>query len=221
MSTIWELAISSAVLPFTVLLIPIALYWALCLVGMLDFEFLDFDFDVEAEAEGGEIGDGTQGPGLFGNVFQGALKAVNATDVPMMVAMSILVIVLWGCVMLGNLWFNGDGSMSLAVFIALGSLISSVVLTKLITNPLKPVFRALKGGSSSNRPVLGRTGTIRSATLDQSGGQIEVEDEENPLLMTAKLVEGAPAMAKGEEVIIFRYDREKGVCHVRPLSSNT
>lgn len=186
----------------------------LCLVGMLDFEFLDVDFNLDSE--GGESGgDNGSGSNFLGESFHTALKAVNATDVPVMIVLSILVIMLWCCTMLGNLWFNEDGASGLAVAIALGSLVSAVLLTRLLTTPLKPVFRALKGSGSANRPVEGRVGKVRSRVLDTKGGQIEVEDAETPLLLSARLSEDSNSLVRGDEVIVYRYDKEKGICYVR------
>ena len=217
-TTILELATSAAVLPFTLLLIPIALYWVLCLVGMLDFEFLDVDFNLDAE--GSEGGDAEGGSSFLGDSFHTALKAVNATDVPVMIVLSILVIMLWCSTMLGNLWFNQDGEASLAVAIAFGGLVSAVLLTRVTTTPLKPVFRAMKGSGTANRPVEGRIGKVRSRTLDTTGGQIEVEDAETPLLLSARLSEESDSLVKGDEVIIYRYDQEKGICYVRSNKLN-
>ena len=42
---IWDLATNGQVLPFTLLLIPVALYWLLALLGTLDLDFLDVDLD--------------------------------------------------------------------------------------------------------------------------------------------------------------------------------
>lgn len=216
MTTILELATSAAVLPFTLLLIPIALYWALCLVGMLDFEFLDVDFN--GDSEGG--GEAQGGHNFLGDSVHTALKAVNATDVPVMIVLSILVIMLWCSTMLGNLWFNQGGESGLAVAIAFGALISAVLLTRLVTTPLKPIFRALKGGGTANRPVEGRIGKVRSRVLDTKGGQIEVEDATTPLLLSACLSEESESLVRGDEVIIYRYDAEKGICYVRSNKLN-
>ena len=41
MKEIWDLATNGQVLPFTLLLIPVALYWLLALLGTLDLDFLD------------------------------------------------------------------------------------------------------------------------------------------------------------------------------------
>ncbi|MCP5545207.1 MAG: hypothetical protein H7A49_15030, partial [Akkermansiaceae bacterium] len=40
---VWKLAISPGVLPLTILLVPMALFWMSCLVGAFDFDFLSFD----------------------------------------------------------------------------------------------------------------------------------------------------------------------------------
>ena len=115
---IWDLATNGQVLPFTLLLIPVALYWLLALLGTLDLDFLDVDLDqdvdvsasatVDAGGQGNGHGD-VPGQGVVMNVFHGALRAINATDVPVMVVFSILMIMMWLCAMLGNLWFNAGG----------------------------------------------------------------------------------------------------------------
>ena len=112
MKEIWDLAISGQVLPFTLLLIPVALYWILAMLGTLDLEFLHMDFDsdvdvdvdVDADVSPDVSADATHGP--FMGVFQGALRMVNATDVPLMIVLSIMFLMAWMCAMLGNLWFN-------------------------------------------------------------------------------------------------------------------
>jgi len=177
---------------------------------MLDFEFLNFDFDVDSEGS-----EGGGGNSFFGDAFQTALKAVNATDVPVMVVLSILVIMLWGSTMLGNLWFNPNENMNISASIAIGGLISALLLTRLVTTPLKPVFRALNGSGTPNRPVEGRTGKVRSRVLDSKGGQVELEDAETPLLLSARLSEESESLVRGDEVIVYRYDGKKGVCYVR------
>ncbi|MFP6881689.1 MAG: hypothetical protein VCA34_12105 [Roseibacillus sp.] len=48
---IWDLAISGQVLPFTLLLVPIILYWLMAAIGALDLEFLNVDFDAHVDTD--------------------------------------------------------------------------------------------------------------------------------------------------------------------------
>ena len=93
MKELWDLAIGPQVLPFTLLLLPVFLYWLLAALGTLDLDFLnvDLDADVDMDVDGdldvdaAGVGDGAPdgGPGVFMSGLHGALRAVNATDVPM------------------------------------------------------------------------------------------------------------------------------------------
>ena len=82
MKEFWDLATGPQVLPFTLLLIPVGVYWLLALVGTVDLDFLDIDLDTgtdnNAELDG-HGGPGEHGPsdhGAFMSGFHGALRAV-------------------------------------------------------------------------------------------------------------------------------------------------
>ena len=145
-------------LPFTLLLIPVGLYWLLAALGTLDLNFLDFDFDhdvdLDADVDGGLDVDADGGAeaagegavhGPFLSAFQGALRLVNATDVPLMIVLSILIVMMWICAGIGNILFNPGGGNLVGTLIGVGSLVVGAVLTRLVTTPLKPMFRAMKG----------------------------------------------------------------------------
>ena len=183
MKEIWNLAISPQVLPLTLLLVPVALYWVLNMLGVLDLEFLD----AEVDADGPDESDSTMSQWLHG-----ALRIVNAKDVPVMVVLSVLVILLWACAMIGNLWFNPGAGALAGGIIALGALAAAVVLTRFAVAPLKPFFRVLRAEDEKHLPVIGRTGFVRTALVDERSGQVEVQNSEAPLLLSARVMPGTP-----------------------------
>lgn len=207
MKEIWELAISPQVLPLTILLVPIALYWLLSVCGVVDLEFLDVDLD-------------THGPDASGGFLQGMLRIVNASDVPLMVVISILSIILWAGAMIGNLWFNPDQSGFIGGGVALVSLVVSVVLTRLVVTPLKPFFRLIRADDEKHARVVGMTGAVRTAFVDERSGQVEVEVQGAPLLLNAKVAAGSDALPKNTEVIVITHDPGSGVCTVRAISES-
>lgn len=211
MKELWELAISPSVLPFTLLLVPVGVYWLLNVVGLLDLEFLDLDFD--ADGGGSEGGDGDDAPGL--GFLQAMLKVVNATDVPVMIVLSILIILLWTSAMVLNQVFNPDGGGLAGALAAGGGLIAAVVLTRVVVTPLKPFFKLLKDDPDDHLPVIGRTGTVRSASVDEASGQVEVVNKGAPLLLNARTVEGADPIPKGSEILVVRHDPDLDVYFVR------
>lgn len=225
MKEIWELAISGQVLPFTLLLIPVALYWLLAALGTLDLDFLniDFDHDVDVDAnadvdvDAGDVSAASgHGPAL--STLHGVLKAVNATDVPIMIVMSILIVMMWICAGVGNMIFNPGGGNLLGTLIGIGSLVAGMVLTRLVTNPLKPMFRAMKGIGTENRPVVGRSGTVRTNDLTDRSGQVEIEEKGDVVLLNARLTEGASPLKRGDAVIVYHYDKDTGIYYVKDLS---
>ena len=219
------MATSPQVLPFTLLLIPVGVYWLLALVGTVDLDFLDIDLDTgtdnNAEVDG-PGGPGEHGPsdhGAFMSGFHGALRAVNATDVPIMIVLSILIVMTWGCAGIGNLLFNEAGSNFRGTMIGAGAFVAGLVLTRLVTEPLRPMFRAMKG-DTKNRPVVGRSGKVRTAELTDRSGQVEIEEKGEVLLLNARLRDGAEPLARGAEVIVYGYDQETGIYYVKNLTTS-
>ena len=228
MKEIWDLAISGQVLPFTLLLVPIILYWLMAAIGALDLEFLNVDFDahvdtdIDVDVDAGDFdggGDHGGGHGPFLGFVHGALKIVNGTDVPIMAVFSFLFIFLWICAMLGNLWFNPDGTEFRGTMIGLGSFVGAVLLTRLATEPLKPIFRAMKGDGTEHKPVVGRSGTVRSGEITTENGQVEIEESGEVLLLNARLGEGAKPLPRGTEVVVYNYDKESGIYYVKNIST--
>ena len=52
MSEFVETAFSPTAIPATVLLLVVALYWFVAVVGGIGLDFLDFDFDFDADFDG-------------------------------------------------------------------------------------------------------------------------------------------------------------------------
>lgn len=206
MKELWELAISPSVLPMTLLLVPVLLYWLLNLLGILDLEFLDVDF----EADGGDADDG---PGL--GFLHSVLRIVNATDIPVMIVFSMLIILLWTSTMVLNQLLNPSGAAGVGAMAAAGGLVAAVLLTRVVVQPLKPFFRLLKDDPQDHLPVIGRTGTVRSAQVDDSSGQVEVVNHGAPLLLNARVVEGSQPVPRGAEILVVRHDSETDLYYVR------
>lgn len=231
MKEIWDLAISQQVMPFTLLLIPVALYWLLALFGAIDFDFLDIDLDLDTDLDVDvdadldvdadvdlDAGDGHHMPGT--GLLHSALRIVGATDVPIMAVMSIIFVFLWTGAMIGNLWLNPGQNSFPGLMIGLGSLVAAVILTRLVTRPLRPFFRALKKGGVENRPAVGRTGVVRSGELTEEGGQVIIEEKGDQLFLNARLMPDAPPLARGAEVLVYKYDKDSGIYYVRSLAEN-
>lgn len=214
---LWELATSAHVLPLTILLIPVALYWIMNVIGVIDLDFFSINLDPGGDAADAGLGDDAAHHGILGVTFQGMLRVVNATKVPLMVVLSILIILLWGFAMLGNHYFNPNGSGFLGGLVSIAALVLSIPASRLVTMPLIPLFEALRGDVDSHLPVIGRPGIVRTAEVTETSGQAEVEDLGTPLLLNVRVGPGQPVVPRGTKIIICRHEPQSGTYLVRRL----
>ena len=224
MKEIWNLAISAPMLPLTILLVPVCIYWVLSILGAVDhdhFGSVDMDGGIDAHHGGGD-GHSHDGDGHpLGEVMHGALRMLNAQGVPLMMVLSVLVTYLWGCSMLGNSWFNKSLSGGTGTLVSVGALVAAIVLTRVTVTPLKPLFRLIQDDPEPAKPVLGRTGVVRTAQVNEREGQVEVENAGAPLLLNARTAAGSAPLSRGTTVLVIRYDDSTGIYIVRSLTETS
>lgn len=204
-------------LPLTILLVPVAIYWVLSLIGAVDHDLLGLDLDSVDSHHGGDAHDGHP----LAEFMHGTLRILNAQGVPVMMVLSILIAYLWGCSMLGNLWFNQALSGGTGFFVSLGGLVAAVVLTRFTVTPLKPLFRLMQDDPESTKPVLGRSGVVRTAVVNEREGQVEVENAGATLLLNARVAAGSPSLSRHTPVLVISYDETSGIYIVRSLSETS
>lgn len=220
---IWQLAISPGVLPATILLVPVLLYWIIGALGVFSLDIDSVDpsaadagaADGAHDGSGSHDGDGAHHDGVFGNIMSGMTRLVNAQDIPLMVVLTLIAIFFWSALMFAHLLL-GESMPDWAL--APISLAVAIILTRLASTPLRPFFLALRKDSDKHVPVIGRTGVVRTQELTERHGQVEVPDPIGPMLINARLKPGVEALKKGAEVIIFEYDPEHAIYFVKALS---
>ncbi|MDB6151213.1 MAG: hypothetical protein JWQ44_2661 [Chthoniobacter sp.] len=184
-------------LPFTVLLGLVMIYWLLVALGALD------DHDA-ADAEGDFASDG----GWLSGVFH----FINLGEAPLMVVMSILSLCLWTGSMIANHYFT-DHRAVLALAYLLPNLLLSIVVTRYLTLPLKPIFQLLGGSEAEPIPLVGQPCRITTSTANETFGQAEIETKGAPLLINVRTTDGA-ALPRGAAAVVFREDTERGIYFV-------
>lgn len=205
-------------LPMTILLVPIGIYWLLSIIGAVDHDILGVDMD---GVDGHHGADAHHDGHFFSEFMHGALRILNAQGVPVMMVLSILIAYLWGCSMLGNLWFNKGLSGGTGFLVSLGGLFAAMVLTRLTVTPLKPVFRLMQDDPESAKPVLGRSGIVRTAFVNEREGQVEIENAGAPLLLNARIAAGSPPLSRNTAVLVISHDPSSGIYIVRSLSETS
>ena len=199
MKEILELSLSPWIVPFTVTLVLCLLYWLLAVIGTIDMDALDLDFDSEAE-------------GASGGFLVGVLKVVNATDVPLMLVLTLLslfkwmFVVLWhGSLSMASIWWGALLGLVLGFVVA-------CILTRLLMVPLKPLFLAFKKGEDDQEPIFGRECEVVSGELTDKYGRVEVPREKgSPAVVACRLSEGDVAVPKGGAVVLFDFDKEEKI----------
>lgn len=211
----WNHVTSDLVLPFSLLLIPFAVYWAIFAFGFIDFD-VDADLDVDTADTDGTSSDA----GFFHTTVVGVLRFLNATDVPIMLVLSLIALLMWFYSMLLAI-FAGSWSIPFqgATF-ALIATLGAVLTTKILTRPLRPLFQFLKAAEPPD-PIVGKSGTVRSRELSATGGQVEVMHRGSDSLLNARLPAEAPPVPRGTEVLVYDYDEPTGIFLVRPIHSSS
>lgn len=222
MKEIWEQAILAHNLPLTILLGLVIVFWLLAVLGTVDIDSLDVDFDMDTDVDmdiDGDI-DTDVSPSNLG-FLGGLMKLVNATDVPVMMVLSLLTLFMWVISILSNAAFNPGHSGLIACGLIVGNLIVSSILVKIITQPMIPFFKAFKKGENDDEPVIGRIGIVKSRIIDSKYGQIEVpRDNGAPAIVNSRMADGHSPLMRGTEVLIFDKDEKKTLFIVRESTAN-
>lgn len=189
--------LTGANLPATVLLILVIGYWLLVMLGALDLGYFDIDFDIDLDGQ-------TDSPLSVG--FLG-LRFLNLGRVPVMVWVSVFALALWLISMLfwfvfdrvgyeANLWFDAQYLLRNAAL--------SVVLTKLITQPLVHVFDAPEDYTPEQ--LIGGECEVSTFEATSESGQARFRTDGAPLLLNVRMTAGK--LAKGDRAQIVDYDPE-------------
>jgi hypothetical protein len=198
MSELLKNALTGVNLIPTIILVLVLFYWLTVIIGVIDFDLFDFDFDVDVDAE----------------VFQGLLAFLNLKDTPFMVFFSILSLVFWILSMLlYRLPIEPGGFINGLILIPI--FIISLVLTKLITNPLKVLFKKdYEAGIAQEGVLTGQLVTLVSAVKAGRLGQGEIKRDGASLLINIKAEKEEETFDKNEVAYIYRKDDEKNIYYI-------
>ena len=183
-------------LPATVLLIVLTLYWLMVIIGMLDIDLFDFELDTDT----GSVAD-------LGFI---PLRFLNLGDVPLMLWLSIFGFGFWMLSMVIDRSVANETTLMAAQAIARNVGIS-VLLTKVITNPLRGRFVHVEPNRVED--LIGNTCVITTTEATTEFGQAEYKTEGAPLLLNIRVTEGI--LAKGDLAEIVDYDSNKHIYYIK------
>ena len=190
-----DLAFQWPIVPATVLVLFIVLYWLLVILGALDIDVLDLDFDFDADA------DSVLGLGWVG------LRFLNLGEVPLM---------LWGSLFGLSWWtfalvFESPQTEWMPIVWAIARDIGvALVATKLLTQPLRGKFEHKEPNTPAE--MIGRTCVITTSEVTPTFGHAECTTEGAPLILTVRVREAT--LQKGDIAVIEEYDAEHSFYYV-------
>ena len=203
-------AITSPVnLILTVLLACCMGYWLIVILGVLTPDAFDIDLDLDGN---GDIDIDTGGSGFGGTSL---IKFFNVGEVPLMILLSVFIGILWFVGVVIHPWVGG-WSVLFQILALVPMAIGALLVTKLLTQPLKHIFRKLREEErAAPRQFLGERCIVVSATADHKHGQAEFETGGAPLRLNIKTADQSETLTRGAEVVIVAERDEKGVYTVR------
>ena len=139
MQELIHFAVEPCNIVFTTLLIIIGLYWVSVLFGAMDLSSFDIDLDTEVEVDVDMDADTDLETGSSGGWMLSALHFFNFGRMPFMLIMSTLILSLWALEILSN-YYIGNGRIDIMLAFFFPILLVSLMITKLVTTPLVPLF---------------------------------------------------------------------------------
>lgn len=193
-------------LPASVLMVICMLYWLSVILGLMDLDVLDFDLDFDLSSES---------PSFLDFGFLG-LKFLNLGDVPVMLWMSAFSLSMW------LLSVNFDikievHSMLDYLPIAARNIGISLVITKLLTQPLRGMFKYKPPNEVGT--LLGKTCRVTSSSVSDRFGQAELEAEGAPLKLHIRSED--KTIQKGDLVQLTDYNTEQQVFYVVKINQES
>jgi hypothetical protein len=192
---------------FTFILAACTVYWLVAVLGVVDLDILDLDIPE---------GDASTDTNSGANAVAGFLLKLGLNGVPLTIIISFLALFGW-LICYFAVFFSfpliPDGFLEYIVGlpILLGSLYISVLITAQIIKPLKPFFNSMH--KNTVKHVLGQTAIVRSLRLDDSFGEVLLEDGGAGLIFKARAMNNE-AFKKGDRVVLLEYVKEKHVYRV-------
>jgi hypothetical protein len=219
------LVFSLPILPFTVLLILVFLYWSLVIVGALapDSLHIDVDGDVHADIDPGHVDVGHSDVGhadaghadaghldASGSMLGSVLHFVNVGEVPLMVVASFFIFALWAFTLISHEYLGATLGSLVSIIMLVPNVVASALIAKVVTTPFKYMFKHINDGIAAPAKIVGKTCIIKTPSADDRSGQGEIKTESSPLLLNVRTKPGE-SLTKGDEALVVAHDPPRDI----------
>lgn len=181
----------------TVMLILIELYWLIAIIGIFDFEFLDFDL------EGGDAA----GP------IAGIFMFINIGQVPVALVFTLVGLNFWILMMFTYFLPITPGGIISAILL-IPALFLSIYITKKEMIPLKKIFPEKQSENDIEHKVLTRRCKLLCALEHGMLGQAVVHKEGASIVINVKTLFETESFDKNEVAFVFKKDTELDVYYI-------
>lgn len=187
---------------FTFLLLLCALYWFFAVLGMVDLDLLDFDMEVSAETHSGNT---------LQEMISGAMIRFGLTGVPTTVSLSFIALFGWLISYFSVLlvykvlpFSLHEGFMHylIGIPVLFATLYLASRLTALAIKPVRKLFQHAM--TPHTQYIVGRTGKVRSAYVDEASGEGSFEDGGAGLILKIRANPGQ-RFERGDRVVLIEY----------------
>lgn len=193
-----------AIQPTSIVVAVLLLYWALVAMGTVELEFLDWNFELSVEADGGLLDIGLV-----------PLRFLNLGTIPIMIWFTIFSVAAW----VFSMFIHWEWAPTQPPGVVLAEASGLAILaTKLITNPLRPIFDT----PPSNLPetLMGQSCVITSGTATSKGGEAHFATGQAPLILLIK-TNSDEQLERGQTAIITDYQIETNTYLVEAENEET
>ena len=158
---------------FTALLGVVLFYWALAIVGLVDFSHHGLDLDLDADIHTHVDGDAGEISTLASYVV-----AMGLNGVPFSVVVTLIVLFAWIFACIASVWLMPLIPTTLlqiaaGVGVAFGAVGVAIVLTARAVRPLRPLF--VTHGAKTNASLVGLPCRVVTGSVDHKVGRAEVQ----------------------------------------------
>lgn len=199
-------------LVLTILMILVVIYWITVILGVLDFDFLDFDLDagdadldmsidvdvdidIDADIDADVDGGGPGGKGLLGFI-----SWFNVGKIPFMIVMTVVVFSMWMGSILTN-HYVGNTSLLISLLLYIPLFFLSLIVTKVVTTPLVPLFDKLNFNGEKQIDLEGKTGILMLGVNGKSIGQAKLFVQDKNFLIYVVSFNGTP-IKQGKKIVV-------------------
>lgn len=217
MNELLEACLNSPVnLALSVMLVLAAAYWLIVIIAGLGVDSLDFDIDTDTDIDLDADVDAHHSFGASGTTA--LIRLMGVGEVPLLILLTVFLFLLWAVGVM-SYPFVGQWGILLQLVMLIPAAIVSLIVTSVLTWPLRAIFRKLKEQEKAeqNYEFIGKRVVITSLTADTAHGQAEIETPGAPLRLNVRTNDPALKLNKGDEAVIVSEDDASGLYYVKPF----